>query len=149
MGWNRGRARGTSGVAADDRRGRARHRAPVPGDDVVQDRAAEGAAPTPTGSGGGEDAEWSWPPGGPLHPAEGARYTTEEWAPQSVVRHPWVRVGRWTVLYRRQRRWSRPTPALVAAVAASWLLRWGRRRAGRPGPAATVNPVPRERRRRR
>jgi hypothetical protein len=46
-------------------------------------------------------AEWSWPPEAPWHPAEGARYLTEQWAPHTAVRHPWVRVGRWTLLYRR------------------------------------------------
>ena len=46
-------------------------------------------------------AEWSWPPEAPLHPDEGARYVTDEWAPASIVRHPWVRVGRFTLLYRR------------------------------------------------
>jgi hypothetical protein len=25
----------------------------------------------------------------------------DEWAPASTVRRPWVRVGRWTLLYRR------------------------------------------------
>jgi hypothetical protein len=46
-------------------------------------------------------AEWSWPPEQPWHPAEGARFATEQWAPASTVRHPWVRLGRWTLLYRR------------------------------------------------
>jgi hypothetical protein len=46
-------------------------------------------------------AEWSWPPDAPLHPDEGSRFLTDEWAPASSVRHPWVRVGRWTLLYRR------------------------------------------------
>ena len=45
--------------------------------------------------------EWSWPPAAPVHADEGARYVTEEWAPASSVRRPWVRVGRWTLLYRR------------------------------------------------
>jgi hypothetical protein len=45
--------------------------------------------------------EWSWPPEAPWHPAEGSRFTTEQWAPPSMVRHPWLRVGRWTLLYRR------------------------------------------------
>jgi hypothetical protein len=43
---------------------------------------------------------WSWPPYAPWEPVE-ARFGTEEWAPASSVRHPWVRVGRWTLLYRR------------------------------------------------
>jgi hypothetical protein len=45
--------------------------------------------------------EWSWPPEAPWHPAEGARFVTDDWAPATAVRHPWVRVGRWTLLYRR------------------------------------------------
>jgi hypothetical protein len=47
------------------------------------------------------DPGWTWPPSAPLHPAEGTRFVTEEWAPASTVLHPWVRVGRWTLLYRR------------------------------------------------
>jgi hypothetical protein len=46
-------------------------------------------------------AEWSWPPEAPWHPAEGSRFVTDEWASPSTVRMPWVRVGRWTLLYRR------------------------------------------------
>ena len=56
-------------------------------------RAADPSRPRP--------AEWAWPPEQPWHPSEGARYATDEWAPASTVRHPWVRVGRWTLLYRR------------------------------------------------
>jgi hypothetical protein len=55
-----------------------------------------GNAPEQRGAG-----EWSWPPEAPVHPAEGARFLTDDWAPASMVRHPWVRVGRWTLLYRR------------------------------------------------
>jgi hypothetical protein len=55
-----------------------------------------GSAPEQRGAG-----EWSWPPEAPVHPAEGARFLTDDWAPASTVRHPWVRVGRWTLLYRR------------------------------------------------
>jgi hypothetical protein len=47
------------------------------------------------------DVSWSWPPYGPEEPSS-PRYRLEEWAPQSVVRRPWVRVGRWTLLYRRR-----------------------------------------------
>jgi hypothetical protein len=47
------------------------------------------------------DPGWTWPPSAPLHPAESTCYVTEEWAPASTVQHPWVRVGRWTLLYRR------------------------------------------------
>jgi len=47
------------------------------------------------------DREWTWPPGGPWHPAEGTCWATAEWAPATTVRRPLVRVGRWTLLYRR------------------------------------------------
>ena len=46
-------------------------------------------------------AGWSWPPYAPWESLESSRYTVEDWAPPSTVRHPWVRVGRWTLLYRR------------------------------------------------
>jgi len=45
--------------------------------------------------------DWTWPPYAPVEPEESAAYLTEDWAPRSSVRHPWVRVGRWTLLYRR------------------------------------------------
>ncbi|HEV7211464.1 MAG TPA: hypothetical protein VGN47_07085 [Blastococcus sp.] len=48
-----------------------------------------------------DEAGWSWPPYAPLEPAEVARFRLDEWASPACVRHPWVRVGRWTVLYRR------------------------------------------------
>jgi hypothetical protein len=54
-------------------------------------------APAPAGP----DPGWTWPPSAPLHPAGGVSWHTENWAPASTVRHPWVRVGRWTLLYRR------------------------------------------------
>jgi hypothetical protein len=44
---------------------------------------------------------WSWPPYAPWEPPGAERFGVEEWAPSSSVRHPWVRVGRWTLLYRR------------------------------------------------
>jgi len=48
-----------------------------------------------------EDAlQWSWPPYAPVEAAEES-FDTVEWAPASVVWHPHVRVGRWTVVYRR------------------------------------------------
>ena len=48
-----------------------------------------------------EDAlQWSWPPYAPVE-AEQESFDTEDWAPASVVWHPQVRVGRWTVVYRR------------------------------------------------
>jgi hypothetical protein len=48
-----------------------------------------------------EDAlEWSWPPYAPVQ-TEDEPFDTAEWAPSSVVWHPQVRLGRWTVVYRR------------------------------------------------
>jgi hypothetical protein len=48
-----------------------------------------------------EDAlEWSWPPYAPVE-TDDEPFDTVEWAPSSVVWHPQVRVGRWTVVYRR------------------------------------------------
>ncbi|MGY1604632.1 hypothetical protein [Geodermatophilus sp. SYSU D00815] len=44
---------------------------------------------------------WSWPAYAPWESLDEARYALDEWAPASTVRHPWVRVGRWTLLYRR------------------------------------------------
>ena len=44
--------------------------------------------------------DWSWPPYAPEEPST-PRFVLDEWAPSSVVRRPWVRVGRWTLLYRR------------------------------------------------
>jgi hypothetical protein len=46
------------------------------------------------------EADWSWPPYAPCEPAE-VSFSTDDWAPASTVRRPWVRVGRWTLLYRR------------------------------------------------
>jgi hypothetical protein len=54
-----------------------------------------------TPSTGSDQTGWSWPPYAPVEPVEAARFGTEQWAPPSSVRHPWVRVGRWTLLYRR------------------------------------------------
>ena len=56
------------------------------------------ASPTPEVA---EVADWTWPPYAPVPPAEDPRFRLDEWAPASTVRHPWVRVGRWTLLYRR------------------------------------------------
>ena len=47
------------------------------------------------------DPGWTWPPSAPVSHVTDIRDDTEEWAPASSVRHPWVRVGRWTLLYRR------------------------------------------------
>ena len=46
------------------------------------------------------DLDWSWPPYHLDEPST-PRFALEEWAPSSAVRRPWVRVGRWTLLYRR------------------------------------------------
>jgi hypothetical protein len=49
-----------------------------------------------------DEACWSWPPYAPWEPVEAPRFEAgEEWAPASSVRRPWVRLGRWTLLYRR------------------------------------------------
>ena len=46
-----------------------------------------------------EALEWSWPPYAPVQ--SDLDFDTDDWAPASVVWHPQLRVGRWTVLYRR------------------------------------------------
>jgi hypothetical protein len=77
-----------SGVAAVLRRSSSR----TAGVSVL-DRVPGGPLP--------EDAlEWSWPPYAPVQ-TDRASFDTDEWAPPSVVWHPQLRVGRWTVLYRR------------------------------------------------
>jgi hypothetical protein len=48
-----------------------------------------------------DGADWSWPPSAAVPYVGGRQFHTEGWAPASTVRRPWVRVGRWTVLYRR------------------------------------------------
>ena len=50
---------------------------------------------------GSLDQEWAWPPGGPWPATEGVRWGTEHWAPATAVRRPLVRLGRWTLFYRR------------------------------------------------
>ena len=64
----------------------------------------EPAAARPGGSGVGllpaDALEWSWPPYAPVE-SDAESFDTTEWAPSSVVWHPQVRVGRWTVVYRR------------------------------------------------
>ena len=54
------------------------------------------AEPSP----GQEALEWSWPPYAPVE-TDDEPFDTADWAPASVVWHPHVRVGRWTVVYRR------------------------------------------------
>jgi hypothetical protein len=46
-------------------------------------------------------ADWTWPPYAPVPPADDPRFRLDEWAPASTVRRPWVRLGRWTLIYRR------------------------------------------------
>lgn len=48
-----------------------------------------------------EEPGWAWAPYSPEQPVDLARYRIEDWAPASTVRLPWVRVGRFTLLYRR------------------------------------------------
>jgi hypothetical protein len=47
------------------------------------------------------DHEWTWPPGGGWPAADGINWSTDAWAPATTVRRPLVRLGRWTLLYRR------------------------------------------------
>lgn len=69
---------------------------PKPTGTVLENHVDTNAATPSSG-----ELPWSWPPYAPWEPVEEARFGTEEWAPASSVRHPWVRVGRWTLLYRR------------------------------------------------
>ena len=48
-----------------------------------------------------DEAGWTWPPYAPCEPVDGEAFGIGEWAPASTVRRPWLRVGRWTLLYRR------------------------------------------------
>jgi hypothetical protein len=48
-----------------------------------------------------EGTDWSWPPSSGVPYVDGQCFVTEQWAPASTVRRPWVRLGRWTLLYRR------------------------------------------------
>jgi hypothetical protein len=58
-------------------------------------------ASSPVGSTLPQDAlDWSWPPYAPVE-ADDEPFDVDEWAPSSVVSHPRLRVGRWTLLYRR------------------------------------------------
>ncbi|SDO21048.1 hypothetical protein SAMN05660199_01526 [Klenkia soli] len=51
--------------------------------------------------GTGDESDWCWPPYAPPPPADVPRFDMDGWAPSSTVRRPLVRVGRWTLLYRR------------------------------------------------
>jgi hypothetical protein len=44
--------------------------------------------------------DWSWPPYAPVE-VDVEPFDTADWAPASIVWHPLLRVGRWTVVYRR------------------------------------------------
>jgi len=46
------------------------------------------------------DDGWSWPPYAPVA-FDDEPFDTTDWAPPSVVWHPHLRVGRWTLVYRR------------------------------------------------
>jgi hypothetical protein len=59
------------------------------------------AGPVPDRALPADALDWSWPPYAPVPPTGEERFDTGEWAPSSVVWHPHVRVGRWTVVYRR------------------------------------------------
>jgi hypothetical protein len=68
---------------------------------VLRPNGTTPEAPSPVESTLPQDAlEWSWPPYAPVEAHDGP-FDTEEWAPSSVVSHPRLRVGRWTLLYRR------------------------------------------------
>jgi hypothetical protein len=73
---------------------------------AVLQRLATTAAPASTLPGSAPGAlpehalEWSWPPYAPVE-TDDEPFDTADWAPSSVVWHPSVRLGRWTVLYRR------------------------------------------------
>jgi hypothetical protein len=48
-----------------------------------------------------DETGWTWPPYAPFEPVDDGRFRLDDWAPASSVRRPWVRLGRWTLLYRR------------------------------------------------
>ncbi len=47
------------------------------------------------------DRDWAWAPYAPEEADRVPRFAVDEWAPASTVRRPWLRLGRWTLLYRR------------------------------------------------
>jgi hypothetical protein len=49
---------------------------------------------------GGEAPDWTWPPYAPVDARTGD-FDTEHWASATCVRRPWLRLGHWTLLYRR------------------------------------------------
>jgi hypothetical protein len=66
---------------------------PGPTPDTCSGSAARSGLPA-------EASDWSWPPYAPVE-AVVETFDTDDWAPSSTVWHPQLRVGRWTVLYRR------------------------------------------------
>ena len=66
-------------------------------------RAPVGGTSVDLGKAGRSDAQtdWTWPPAAAPESTWGEPFATEAWAPPSTVRRPWIRVGRWTLLYRR------------------------------------------------
>jgi hypothetical protein len=80
---------------ADNGTGGPEPRAPSQGIDVEPVSTAQQHAVDDGGAG------WTWPPYAPDPAPELGRFGLDEWAPASTVRHPWVRVGRFTLLYRR------------------------------------------------
>jgi hypothetical protein len=47
-----------------------------------------------------DEGVWTWPPAAPVEAPESS-LESDGWAPPTCVRHPWLRIGRWTLLYRR------------------------------------------------
>lgn len=72
-------------------------RARTTGADVGGDVDRESGVPA---AGGRAPGDWTWPPYAPVD-APITAFDTDRWAPPTCVRHPWVRVGRYTLLYRR------------------------------------------------
>ena len=68
---------------------------PAPGGFAAAPRRQADGPPLP-----GDTLEWSWPPYAPVV-TDDEPFDTVEWAPSSVVWHPQVRLGRWTLVYRR------------------------------------------------
>ena len=62
--------------------------------------ASPTAPPGPPSGVGASDDGWSWPPYAPVE-VDDEPLDTADWAPSSVVWHPHLRVGRWTLVYRR------------------------------------------------
>jgi hypothetical protein len=69
------------------------------GDPASGRRACPADQGGPSGQAEADDG-WSWPPYAPVEDDDDSS-DTSEWAPSSVVWHPHLRLGRWTVVYRR------------------------------------------------